>query len=134
VIYASVEAVAEQWRPLDSRETAATTRLLDRVSALMRVYSPDLDDRVTNDADLSVVAAGVAVDAVIRVLRGLEGNSRRSQEDVTRPIDASLYLTKSEIESLIGQSDAGIGANAFTVRPGGLTAPVPPCVPRLGWW
>lgn len=129
VMYAGVEAVAEQWRPLDARETAVATRLLDRVSALMRRYSTGLDARVQADPDLAVVAAGVAVDAVLRVMRSMcmEGTSSDSVAAEMAFLDAgSLRLTQEEIESLMGDSDNRLSAGAFTVRPAGHS-------PRLGY-
>lgn len=121
MIYAVVEAVAEQWRQLDARESAAAARLLDRVSALMRRYSPNLDDRVAADPDLAAVAAGVAVDAVVRVFRALGATVARRDETGLSVVDASLFLTKAEIDSLNGISDDGYRAAAFTIRPGRAT-------------
>lgn len=131
MIYASVEAVAEQWRPLDSRETAAAARLLERVSALMRVYSPNLDARVAADPDMASVAAGIAVDAVIRVLRSLAAADEAGGAAGSLIAAATLYLTRAEIQALAGASN--VGTSAFTIRPGGLAAPPAPSGPG-GWW
>lgn len=115
-MYASVEAVAEQWRPLDSRETAVATRLLDRVSALMRRYSAGLDARVASDPDLAVVAAGVAVDAVLRVLRSMSVDDSSASAETVRMAYNSLHLTPDEIESLTGEAEDHLSSGAFTIR------------------
>ena len=115
-MYASVEAVAEQWRPLDARESAVAATLLDRVSALMRRYSRNLDARILVDPDLGVVAAGVAVDAVLRVMRNAHPDATGAEAE---KVDfAGLYLTQQEIASLAAY-DEGSVSGAFTIRPYG---------------
>jgi hypothetical protein len=115
-MYASVEAVAEQWRPLDNRESAVAAHLLDRVSALMRRYASNLDARILADPDLGVVAGGIAVDAVLRVMRSTRPDATGTEAE---KVDfASLYLTQTEIRSIAG-TEEGLGSGAFTIRPFG---------------
>ena len=126
MMYAGVEAVAEQWRPLDARESAVAARLLDRVSALMRRYSRGLDARVAVDPDLAVVAAGIAVDAVLRVLRSNCMDAANEAAEVAIMDAWSLHLTPEEIASLMGDPDDRLSQGAFTIRPAGHA-------PRLGY-
>jgi len=121
VAYAYPGDVAARWRTLTTEESYSASVLLDRVSALMRQSSPNLDARIAANPDLALIAAGVAVDAVVRVLRNPEGNvsetvgpwSFRRSDAVA---DGRLYLTAQELAQLNSGDAAPRGA--FTIRPG----------------
>lgn len=129
MMYASVEAVAEQWRPLDTRETAVATRLLDRVSALMRQASPGLAGRIALNPDLAVIVQGIAVDAVLRVLRAMsvDLSSASAAEIVSQVSESSLHLTDAEIAALQSSAPSDAAPGAFTIRPGGRGPVWSPC-------
>lgn len=123
-VYAQISDVEAQWRPLQGGETTAATALLERVSALMRLHVADLDAQVAAKPDLALVASGVAVDAVLRVLRNPDGKVSEQIDDYSyrrsdAVADGSLYLTDSEV-ALIGGEPPPVAAarGAFTIRPG----------------
>ena len=119
--YAYPNDVAALWRTLTTEETYSASVLLDRVSALMRQSSPGLDARIAANPDLALIASGVAVDAVLRVLdnpRGVVAEtvgpwSFRRSDAVA---DGWLYLTSRELAQLNSGDAAPRGA--FTIRPG----------------
>ena len=120
VAYAYAADVAAR-RPLTTEETYSASVDLDRVSALMRQHSPNLDARIAANPDLGLIAAGIAVDAVLRVLdnpRGVVAEtvgpwSFRRSDAVA---DGWLYLTAQELAQLNSGDAAPRGA--FTIRPG----------------
>ncbi len=120
VAYAYAADVAAR-RPLTAEETYSASVDLDRVSALMRQHSPNLDARIAANPDLGLIAAGIAVDAVLRVLdnpRGVVAEtvgpwSFRRSDAVA---DGWLYLTAQELAQLNSGDAAPRGA--FTIRPG----------------
>jgi len=119
--YADGADVAGVWRTLTTAETYSASVLLDRVSALMRQSSPGLDARIAENPDLALIASGIAVDAVLRVLdnpRGVVAEtvgpwSFRRSDAVA---DGRLYLTAGELAQLNSGDAAPRGA--FTIRPG----------------
>lgn len=124
--YASTTDVEALWQPLTEQQTAAAVVLLDRVSALMRFRSPGLDARVVADPDLALVVSGVAVDAVLRVLRNPDSKVQESIDDYSyrradAVADGSLYLTPGELDQLADPAAAST-RGAFTIRPIGHTA------------
>ena len=119
--YAYPGDVAARWRTLTTEEAYSASVLLDRVSALMRQSSPNLDARIAANPDLALIASGIAVDAVLRVLdnpRGVVAEtvgpwSFRRSDAVA---DGWLYLTSQELAQL--NSGAAAPRGAFTIRPG----------------
>jgi hypothetical protein len=118
--FASVQDVADTWRPLTAAEQALASVLLARVSALIRLRVYNIDARAAADSNLAVVVKGVAVDAVLRVLRNPAGKVTESIDDYTyrradAVADGVLYVTDDEWSML---SPADNPAGAFTIRPG----------------
>lgn len=121
VVYAQVGDV-EKWLPLTGRELLAAQALLDRVSALMRLNVVNLDARIAAEPDLAVVASGVAVDGVLRVLRNPDGKVQEAIDDYSfrradAVADGVLYLTGAELAQL-APAAARSAVGAFTIRPG----------------
>lgn len=119
--YAGTGDVEALWQPLTEQQIAAAVVLLDRVSALMRFRSPGLDARVAADPDLALVVSGIAVDAVLRVLRNPDGVVSETLLDYAyrradAVADGALYLTPGEIEQLRDPTVAA-SRGAFTIRP-----------------
>lgn len=84
--FASVDDIINMWRPLSESEQTRAEYLLDSVSAELRVYArnlgKELDDIVSEDKDMAVVARSVTVDTVARVLNQkteMEALSQMSQ-------------------------------------------------------
>ena len=125
-VYAEVTDVAAEWGPLSDAQKLRAARLLERVSALIRAhpYGAGLDARIAGDEDLAVIVAGVAVEAVLRVLRNPDGKVQESIDDYSyrrsdTVADGELYLTDRELAQLAPrQPPAAGGGGAFTIRPG----------------
>jgi Phage protein Gp19/Gp15/Gp42 len=120
--YATPDHVADQWRPLTDQEVYAATVLLNRVSALIRLGSPGLDARLVTDPDLALVVSGIAVDAVLRVLRNPDGKVQEAIDDYSyrradAVADGVLYVTDREFAQL-APSTGPSSRGAFTIRPG----------------
>jgi len=84
----------------------------------MRLYAPDLDERAAS-GDMALLVRGVAVDAVLRVLRNPDGKVQEGIDDYTyrradAVADGALYLTPAEI-TLIGSRPGPQLGSAFTV-------------------
>lgn len=119
--YAYPGDVAPRWRTLTTEEAYSASVLLERVSAVMRLNSAGLDDRIAGDPDLAIVASGIAVDAVLRVLRNPDGKVQEAIDDYSyrradAVADGVLYLTPSELAQLAPGGTTARGA--FTITPG----------------
>jgi len=70
--YATINDVTTLFRPLTSAETAKATALLPIVSAALRKEAKkvgkDLDDMITKDADIGLIAKEITVRAISSVL------------------------------------------------------------------
>ena len=70
--YATVEDIEALWRPLSSEESERAEKLLETVSASLRMEAKkvgkNLDQMVEDDEDLAEVAKSVTVDVVARTL------------------------------------------------------------------
>lgn len=120
--FAAPEDVADLWRPLSVAEAVATGALLDRVSALIRLRRPTIDARLAAEPNLALVARGVAVDAVLRVLRNPDGLTFEqigayAYRRADAVADGVLYVTDREW-SLLETTATGYRGGAFTIRPG----------------
>lgn len=119
-VYAYVGDVEATWRQLSAEETGVAAVLLERVSALIRASVTDVDTRIAADPDLALIARGVAVDAVLRVLRNPDGKIQEAIDDYSYrradPVaDGALYLTDRELAQL---APVWTASGAFTIRPG----------------
>lgn len=119
--YATVGDVRNLYGTLTDVQTLAATVLLDRISAEIRIKSPGIDARVVTDSDLALVVSGVAVDAVLRVLRNPDSKVQEAIDDYSyrradAVADGALYLTSGEIAKLTDPAITPRGA--FTIRPG----------------
>jgi hypothetical protein len=115
--FATIEDVEFLWRPLAQEEVGAASVLLARVSALVRTRIPDIDTRIAGDPNFGVLATGVVVDAVLRVLRNPEGytSEQIGAYAYSRAAGASgLYLTDLEWALLLPPAAV---RGAFTIRP-----------------
>ncbi len=118
--YAGTGDVAHLFGDLTGDQTLAAAVLLERVSALIRTAAPGIDARMATDADLALVVRGIAVDAVLRVLRNPQGFASETIADygyrrADAVADGALYLTPRELAMLTVPSSA---RGAFTIRPG----------------
>lgn len=70
--YATVDDISKLWRPLTAQEQERAAALLEVVSASLRAEATkvgkNLDDMITANADLAIVARSVTVDVVARTL------------------------------------------------------------------
>lgn len=117
--FASPDDIAERWRPLTVDEQITASTLLDRVSSLIRVRLPMIDGRVAADPNLAVLVRGVAVDAVLRVLRNPDGLVQESVGGYSYSRAAGtnsgdLYISDGEWATL---QPAARASAAFTVHP-----------------
>lgn len=114
---ASIEDIESLWRALADDELAGARVLLDRVSALIRSRIPGIDTRIAADPNLGLLAAGVVVDAALRVLRNPEALTSETvgAYSYTRAAaTAGLSLTDAEWALLL---PAAAVRGAFTIRP-----------------
>jgi hypothetical protein len=89
--------------------------------------------RIVASPDLGVLARGVLVDAVLRVLRNPDGKVQESIDDYSyrradAVADGSLYLTDDEWALLAGPGSA-VASNSFTIVPYGVRGHGPVRVP-----
>lgn len=120
-----VSAVFGDLTPLQSTQVGAW---LARLSAMVRLRIPTFDARIVASPDLGVLAKGVLVDAVVRVLRNPDGKLQESIDDYSyrradSVADGALYLTDAEWRLLVDPSVSATSA-AFTVRPQGQRDPI----------
>jgi hypothetical protein len=116
--FASVEDVEHTWRELVGNEPHTAGVLIERVSALISLRIPDIAARIAEDPNLGILAGGVVVDAVLRVMRNPEGFTAETMGAYSYQRDsagAGLYLTDVEWSLLLPQVTA---SGAFTIRPG----------------
>ena len=87
--YATIEDVEKLWRNLDTSEMEKAEKLLDIVSASLRVEAQkvgkNLDAMVAEDEDLAEVAKSVTVDVVARTLM-----TSTDQELMTQASESAL--------------------------------------------
>lgn len=125
--YCTIEDINTLWRPLTQAETPRATALIDIVSASLREEARkvgrNLDEMVSYDPDLAVVAKSVSVDVVARTLM-----TSTNQEPMTQMSQAAggysvsgsflvpgggLFIKQSELARL-GLKKQRIGAiNVF---------------------
>lgn len=119
---AIADDIAGMWRPLSAAEYVVATNWIVRASAMVRFNVPGLDARIVADPNLGVLAKGVVVDMVLRVLKNPDGKLEESIDDYRYRRDSAtssgaLYLSAAEQSSLV-PSLAGLGG-AFVVSLGG---------------
>lgn len=87
--YATIEDVEKLWRNLDTSEMEKAEKLLEIVSASLRVEAKkvgkNLDAMVAEDEDLAEVAKSVTVDVVARTLM-----TSTDQEPMTQASESAL--------------------------------------------
>lgn len=125
--YCTIEDINTLWRPLTQAETPRATALIEIVSASLREEARkvgrNLDEMVSYDPDLAVVAKSVSVDVVARTLM-----TSTNQEPMTQMSQAAggyslsgsflvpgggLFIKQSELARL-GLKKQRIGAiNVF---------------------
>lgn len=104
MIYATIEDLENLWRPLKTGEKAKAEALIPVVCASLRSEAKkvgkNLDDMITADPDLGIVAKSVVVDVVARTL-----------------------MTSTDSEPMTQYSESALGYSAsgtFLVPGGGL--------------
>ena len=121
---ATVQDVADRWRPLTDAETVVAETLLgDAWRMLKRAMSKravDLEVEMSEDSELSGEVVRVLAVAVLRVLKNPDGNSQESLDDHawTRGQDTAsgvLFFPDEDLESLFPGS--GEKGRAFTIDP-----------------
>lgn len=114
VSYATVEDLAALWRPMTPEEEARAQRLLEVVSASLRVEAEkegrNLDDMIAQNPDLATVAQSVTVDVTARALMTSTSAEPASQFSQTAgPYTVSgtylvpgggIFIKKSELSRL----------------------------------
>ena len=121
--FATTFDVADMWRPLTVAEQVTASTLLGRVSSLIRLRLPGIDARIVADQNLADLVLGVAVDAVLRVLRNPEGLVQESvggysYSRAAGTTGGGLYVSNQEWALL---APSGWSGSAFTVRPGAVS-------------
>lgn len=102
VVYATVDDLTALWRPMTAEEQGRAGKLLEIVSASLRMEAKkvdkDLDFMVKSDPDLAAVAKSVTVDVVARTL---------------------MTSTDQEPMTQMSQSAGGYSASGTFLVPGG---------------
>lgn len=112
--YATVADLAALWRPMTPEEEARAQRLLEVVSASLRVEAEkegrNLDDMIAQNPDLATVAQSVTVDVTARALMTSTSAEPASQFSQTAgPYTVSgtylvpgggIFIKKSELSRL----------------------------------
>ena len=92
--YATVSDLATLWRPLTQEEQGRAEELISVVSASLRSEARkvgrDLDQMITDDPDLAIVAKSVTVDVVARALM-----TSTDQEPMTQYAESGLGYSVS---------------------------------------
>ncbi len=119
--YASTRDVEALFGDLSDQQSLAAAVMLERISAEIRIKAPTIDTRIAASPDLALIVSGVAVDAVLRVLRNPDSKVQESIDDYSyrradAVADGVLYLTPGEVEKLA--DPVGTPRGAFTIRPG----------------
>ncbi|MCB0966272.1 MAG: hypothetical protein KDB37_05505 [Ilumatobacter sp.] len=134
---ATVNDVADRWRPLSADESVVALASLEDAWALATLEVPDLDARLTADPaeiDPSIVRMVICA-AVLRVLRNPDGKRQETIEDYSYTLavgegePGSVYFTEAELTRLRARPPVPTGA--FTIRPYG--APDGTILEELGW-
>ena len=125
--YCTIQDIIDLWRPLSTTETARAESLIEIVSASLREEAKkvhrNLDEMISYDPDLAVVAKSVCVDVIARTLM-----TSTNQEPMTQMSQAAggyslsgsflvpgggLFIKNSELARL-GLKKQRIGAiNVF---------------------
>lgn len=112
--YATIQDMTVLWRPMTPEETERASALIPVVSSSLRTEAKkrgkNLDEMVTDDADLAVVAKSVTVDVVARTLMtstDQEPATQFSQSAMGYSFSGSflvpgggLFIKKSELDRL----------------------------------
>ena len=112
--YATIQDMTVLWRPMTPEETERAAALIPVVSSSLRTEAKkrgkNLDEMVTDDADLAVVAKSVTVDVVARTLMtstNQEPTTQFSQSAMGYSVSGSflvpgggLFIKKSELNRL----------------------------------
>ena len=112
--YATIQDMTVLWRPMTPEETERAAALIPVVSSSLRTEAKkrgkNLDEMVTDDADLAVVAKSVIVDVVARTLMtstDQEPTTQFSQSAMGYSVSGSflvpgggLFIKKSELDRL----------------------------------
>lgn len=112
--YATLNDVAELWRPLTASEQTRATALIPIICSSLRAEAKkvhkDLDEMVADDTDLASVAKSVTVDIVARTLMtstNQEPMSQMSQSALGYSVSGTflvpgggLFIKKSELARL----------------------------------
>lgn len=121
---ATVQDVADRWRPLSDQETInADTFLGDAWRMLKRSLAErnvDVEAQMATDGDLTGEVVRVLATAVLRVMKNPDGLRQEAIDDhsMTRDSDVAsghLYFTTAELDALF--PGAQIKGRAFTVDP-----------------
>lgn len=113
-VYATVADLATYGRPLTSAETDRAPALLEEASALLRMEAGkrgyDLDGMIAENSDISLIARGLVVSAVIRVFNASDSTPAAVQASQSGlgysasmtylNAGQSLYYLKNELKQL----------------------------------
>jgi hypothetical protein len=104
---ATTADLAARWRPLTTAETTVGTTLLGDAYGMLVRRVPNLDARVTANADgFAAVVVRVLATAVLRVMKNPDGKRSESIDDYTWQRDQAisagvLYFTDDEMADLM---------------------------------
>jgi hypothetical protein len=123
---ATTANIESRWRPLTPAEgIVATTRLEDAWRKLKKDI-PDLESRMSGNADLEADTVRVLADAVIRVLQSAARDGLRKGSvgvddgtaswELDASIQAGLYFTDDELADL-SSTGRRRRARAYSVQP-----------------
>jgi hypothetical protein len=104
---ATTADLAARWRPLTAAETTVGTTLLADAYGMLVRRVPNLDARVTANADgFAAVVVRVLATAVLRVMKNPDGKRSESIDDYTWQRDQAisagvLYFTDDEMADLM---------------------------------
>lgn len=113
-VYATVADLATYGRPLTSAEADRAPALLEEASALLRMEAGkrgyDLDGMIAENSDISLIARGLVVSAVIRVFNASDSTPAAVQASQSGlgysasmtylNAGQSLYYLKNELKQL----------------------------------
>lgn len=121
---AATSDVSAVFGDLSALQSTQVASWLARLSAMVRLKLPTIDTRIIASPDLGVLARGVLVDAVLRVLRNPDGKVQESIDDYSyrradAVADGSLYLTEDEW-ALLAEPGSAVASNSFTIVPYGV--------------
>lgn len=117
---ASIDDVADRWRPLTSQEQTNAAVFLDDAWRMLKRRIPDLETRIAADLtnELRDETVRVLAQAVLRVLKNPDGFTRESLDDYSYARNEAvssglLFFTDDELDGLT--LDAGSNGKAFTI-------------------